>query len=182
MPRHVLPFLTLVALTGAAPATAQPPRLVVLVRHAEAGGEPERNPPLTAAGRERAEALATTLADAGIGTIVVTGLARTQETAAPLAAARGITPTMVEVAGGLARHVEAVAAAVHAAPPGHAVLVVGHSNTIPAIVTALGGPPLDDLCHTEFDTLFVVELRPDTGPRIIRGRYGAPDAEPCPSG
>jgi broad specificity phosphatase PhoE len=180
--RVVLPVL--IASLGGVPSAvqAQASRLVVLVRHAEAGGEPERNPPLTDGGRARAAALATALAGTGIGRIIVTGFTRTQATAGPLAAATGVTPMVVEVTGGLEAHVQSVAAAVRDAPAGQAVLVVGHSNTIPAIVTALGGPKLADLCHTDFDTLFILELRDAAPPRLIRAGYGAPDAEACPAG
>jgi hypothetical protein len=56
---------------------------------------------------------------------------------------------------------------------GGTVLVVGHSNTIPAIVGALGAPRPRDLCDSEYDQLFVVILG-DTGPpRLVRSRYGA---------
>jgi hypothetical protein len=60
---------------------------------------------------------------------------------------------------------------------GGTVLVVGHSNTIPAIVGALGAPQPRDLCDSEYDQLFVVVIG-DTGPpRLIRSRYGAPSAD-----
>lgn len=163
------------AIADAPAADAQATRLVILVRHAEAGGEPERDPPLTALGRERAVALAAALAHTEVGTIIVSGLQRTRLTAERVARARGITPVVAETSGGLAAHVEAVAAAVRAAPNGHAVLVVGHSNTVSAVIRALGGPELSDLCHGEFATLFVVQLRDDEPPRVIRARYGPPD-------
>ena len=80
------------------------------------------------------------------------------------------------------QHAKAVAEQVmkHA---GETVLVVGHSNTIPAIVGALGAPQPRDLCDSEYDQLFVVVLG-DTGPpRLIRSRYGASNAEDvnCPA-
>jgi hypothetical protein len=60
---------------------------------------------------------------------------------------------------------------------GGTVLVVGHSNTIPAIVGALGAPQPKELCDSEYDQVFTVVLG-DTGPpRLIRSRYGAPSAE-----
>lgn len=62
-------------------------------------------------------------------------------------------------------------------PAGAAVLVVGHSNTVPAIITALGAPPMADLCHGEFASLFVLHLHADGTPRLIRSSYGEPDEE-----
>ena len=68
------------------------PALVLLVRHAEKAAEPTDDPPLTAAGAERAQALATALHDAGVTAIITTQLRRTPATALPLATARGLTP------------------------------------------------------------------------------------------
>jgi len=158
-------------------------RLVMLVRHAEKAVEPRADPPLTDAGRARAQALATATASAGIDAIIVTPLARTRETAAPVAQARGLTPIEVPVERSVAAHVAAVVEAVRARPAGEAVLVVGHSNTIPAIVTALGGPPLADLCDSQYAVLYVLSL-PAAGPaRLVTASYGAadpPDAG-CPT-
>ena len=170
-----LALIVLVALVAAPALKAQETRIVVLVRHAEAGGEPQGDPPLTEVGQDRAQALARVLERAAIGTIVVSGLQRTQFTAAPVAAARGIEPIVVETSGGLGAHVAAVAAAVRAAPAGHAVLVAGHSNTIPAIIHALGGPAMDELCHGEFRRLFVMELGAAGSARLITADYGPPD-------
>ena len=80
------------------------------------------------------------------------------------------------LATGGAAHVQAVADAVRRRPAGEVVLVVGHSNTIPAIVGALGGPRLPDLCDGQYATLYVLAL-PARGPaRLIRSTYGAADA------
>jgi hypothetical protein len=61
------------------------------------------------------------------------------------------------------------------------VLVVGHSNTIPSIITALGGPKMADLCDDQYSMFFtlVIGVGP---PRLIRGTFGAPSppgAENC---
>jgi broad specificity phosphatase PhoE len=163
---------------GLPPAVAaQGDRLVVLVRHAEADGEPRQDPPLTDRGRARAEALAAALEHANIQRIVVSPLARTRLTAEPIARARGVPPTVADVAGGLDAHVAAVVDAVRSGHADGAVLVVGHSNTVPAIVTALGAPPMPDLCHGEFATLFVLHLPAEGTPWLIRSSYGAPDEE-----
>lgn len=156
---------------------ARPAPLVLLVRHAEKAAEPKDDPSLTPAGMERARALAAALRDAGVEAIITTQLRRTRETARPLAEARGLTPEVVEIrGGGMEAHARAVAAAVrrHA---GATVLVVGHSNSLPAIIAALGGPRVPDLCESVYCTLFV--LVPGAGEaRLVRSRYGAPDPPP----
>lgn len=167
----------LLAVAAALPpsASGQADRVVILVRHAEAAGEPTRDPPLTDAGRGRTAALAAAVAHTGLDAVVVTPYRRTRDTAEPLALARGLTPVVVEVAGGLDAHVTAVADTVRAQAPGATVLVVGHSNTVPAIVAALGGPRLPDLCHAEYAWLFTLVLPADGPARLIRSSYGTPD-------
>lgn len=164
----------LAVLQDARPApNAAPTTVVLLVRHAEKAAEPRQDPPLTKAGAARARALAVVARDAGVTAIITTQFERTRKTAEPTATALHITPEVVEA--GPAEHVKAVADQVlkHA---GGTVLVVGHSNTIPAIVGALGAPRPRDLCDSEYDQLFVVVLG-DTGPpRLIRSRYGAASA------
>jgi broad specificity phosphatase PhoE len=153
------------------------PSLVLLVRHAEKAAEPASDPPLTAAGAARAQALAAALRDAGVTAIITTQLRRTRETAQPLAMTRGLTPEVVPISrGAIAAHVEAAVAAVrrHA---GGVVLVVGHNNSVPAIIAALGGPRLPDICESVYASLFV--LVPGGGEaRLVRSHYGAADSDP----
>lgn len=158
-----------------------PPTVVLLVRHAEKAAEPAADPPLTDGGAARARALVAVARDAGVKAIITTQYLRTRNTAEPTAAALSVTPEVVR-AGPMPQHAKAVAEQVmkHA---GETVLVVGHSNTIPAIVGALGAPQPRELCDSEYDQLFVVVLG-DTGPpRLIRSRYGAANAEDssCPA-
>ncbi|HEX8392171.1 MAG TPA: phosphoglycerate mutase family protein [Longimicrobium sp.] len=165
------------ALLFGLPAAAQDSTVVVLVRHAEkaviAG---EANPPLSEEGQARARVLADSLAAWNVDAIITTQYVRTQQTAAPLAAARRITPVVVSTAGegGAAGHPAAVAAAVRGMA-GKTILVVGHSNTVRQIIHALGGPAARDLCDGEFSNLFVVVLKPGAAPRVENRHYGRPD-------
>jgi broad specificity phosphatase PhoE len=162
---------------------AQGERTVVLVRHAEKAAEPANDPSLSDEGRERAEALLAVLADARVGAVVVSPFNRTRETAAPVLRANDLTAVEVPIGRDLASHIQAVADAVRARPPGETVLVVGHSNTIPAIVTALGGLQLADLCDHQYAVLYVLSV-PVTGPaRLVQATYGAPDSSDpaCPT-
>jgi broad specificity phosphatase PhoE len=153
---------------------AVPPTVVILVRHAEKAAQPAQDPPLTDAGAERARALAVVARDAGVTAIITTQFDRTRSTAAPTATALSIVPEVVQ-AGAVAQHARAVADRV-LAYPGKTVLVVGHSNTIPAIVGALGAPQPRDMCDSDYDSLFVVVLGDSGPPRLIRSRFGAPSA------
>ena len=55
---------------------------------------------------------------------------------------------------------------------GHTVLVVGHSNAVPAIIEALGAKRPRDICDSVYDDLFVVTIPASGKPALIRGKYG----------
>ena len=173
-PLSVLLPACLLTTALALPAAATPD-LVILVRHAERASEPAGDPGLTPAGEQRAQALAQALAGTPVNAIITTQFRRTRDTAAPLARALGLTPLVVEAqAGGAGGHAQAVADAVRAQTG--TVLVVGHSNTVPAILQALGGPQLPDLCETSFHHVFLV--RPGRG--WMQLGYGAPSMPAAP--
>lgn len=160
---------------------ASEPALVVVVRHAEKADNSD-DPVLSAAGEARAMALAAALSEARVDHVIVTHRQRTRLTAAPLLAARGLTAEVVPFGRDMAEHVAAVAAAVRRRP-GQVVLVVGHSNTVPMIVHALGGPKQPDLCDARYAGLFVVTPAEAGRGRLVVGEYGVPDppaARTCP--
>jgi broad specificity phosphatase PhoE len=160
------------AAAHAAPQT-QASTLVFIVRHAEKAAQPAADPPLTAEGTARAAALAEVLADAGVGAVISTPYVRTTSTGKPIAEKLGLPVQTVPIGGGVPAHAQAVAAAVRA-HAGKAVLVVGHSNTITAIATALGAPAMPDLCDGDYDQLFVLEIPPSGPTRVARLRFGVP--------
>jgi broad specificity phosphatase PhoE len=181
MTRRLFLFL-LCVFFAVAQASAQPATtVVILVRHAEKAAAPAADPPLTAAGAERAKALAVALANAHVQAVITTELVRTRETARPLAEALGLRAEIVH-SGPRPGHAKAVADAVRA-HAGQTVLVVGHSNTIPAIIAALGGPTLPDICDTQYSNLFVLALREGKADLVVSS-YGAPSPDPattCPN-
>lgn len=165
-------------LGGAASATAADPQLVFLVRHAEkaavsaaAPGAPAApmtapgdDPPLSAAGHERAARLATMLRSAGIRHIFSSEFLRTRQTAAPTAQARHLETMAVD-----AKDPDALIAQL-GQTKGH-VLIVGHSNSVPALLRRLGIKDEIAISETEYDNLFIV-VRPETGePSLVRLRY-----------
>ncbi|MEP6809706.1 MAG: histidine phosphatase family protein [Chthoniobacterales bacterium] len=162
MPRSLI--LALVFVAGLL-ATAEAAPTIFLVRHAEkehSFSANQNNPPLSSAGRKRARALAFLLRDTHPVAIYVTEFARTQETAAPLAAAVRIRPTVLA-----AKATSALAARLKQTR-GCAV-VVGHSNTIPEILHALGVESQIKIAETQYDNVFVVLPRPP--PRLLRLHY-----------
>ena len=91
MKRFVLSLVLLGLLASV--AAARP--AIFIVRHAEKVASTGRDPDLSDAGRARAESLAKMLKDAGITSIYVTDLKRTQQTAEPLAKTLAIRPTIL---------------------------------------------------------------------------------------
>lgn len=151
--------VVLLAIGLAAPAVASA-QMVILVRHAEradaGAGAPAGaamtaapDPELSAAGKARAATLAAMLKDAGITAIYTTEYRRTRDTAAPLADLLKLSSEAIS-----ARDQAALLAKIKAHTSG-AVLVVGHSNTVPAIIKALGGPDVT-IGDNEYDNLFFV--------------------------
>lgn len=142
-------------------ANANADAVTILVRHAEkvdASADPE----LTAAGHARAQSLARLLAKSDIDAVYSTDTIRTRDTARPVAERLGLEITIYD-----GRRLEDLAAELKA--KGRRALVVGHSNTTPALVTLLGGdagPPIPD---EEYDRLyFVVNGNTATTLRLVQ--------------
>ena len=139
-------------LLGAASTTT-----VFVMRHAEKAEAPAEDPPLSPAGEARAQELAQHFGRApkalGFNCIIVSELRRTQETVRPLANRLGI-PVIVVPAGDPAR------AARRALDEnrGGRVLIVGHSNTVPAIVEELSGEEVPEMSELEYGVVYVVAV------------------------
>lgn len=182
-----------------------PVTTAILVRHAEKGAV-GANPNLTAAGIARADDLSQALRLGGVGAVYATDFCRTAQTAQPTALVVGL-PIRIQVVGtgasALANctpaisastllratasdYADELAAHLQSAHRGATVLVVGHSDTTPALLEALGGaslcpgtfPTIGGACHippTEFDNVFVVSIPRLGATRYLHLRYGAPN-------
>ena len=163
-------FLLLVAALalGCAPASAQDPAsaapraptVVYVVRHAEKADDGE-DPPLSDAGRARAATLARMFEHAGLTAIHSSPYRRTRDTAAPVAAVTGLTVREYDP-----RAPEAFAARLIAEGGRH--LVLGHSNTMPQLVRALGGVA-EDMPDTQYERLYEVVVGPDGVRTVLLG-------------
>src|SRR5213075_2310262 len=128
-------------------ASAQP--VVIIVRHAEKAANGGSDPDLSSAGRSRADALARILKDSGITAIFTSEFKRTQETAAPTATSIGVTATVVP-----AKDTVALVAKLHQLN-GNA-LVVGHGDTIPNMIKALGINSPINIPDEDYSELLIV--------------------------
>ena len=143
------------------------PVVIYLVRHAEKADNGTDDPPLTLAGEIRVRVLKHLLAGIDIAHIHSTDTRRTRETARPIAQARGIEVALYDPADPAG-----FAAQLAAMPGSH--LVVGHSNTTPGLVAALGGSPGGPIDEWEYDRLYQVVIHPGQPPLTTVLRFGEP--------
>lgn len=136
--------LLVVAAADAAP-------IIFIVRHAEKATSGGNDPDLSDAGRKRADALARILKDSQITAVFVTEFKRTQETAAPTARAAYLSPTVVP-----ANDVLGLVAKLRGLN-GNA-LIVGHGNTIPDLLKALGIETPINIADDDYTEIFVVSV------------------------
>jgi broad specificity phosphatase PhoE len=165
LPRAVAWWLLL--FTAACQATTT--STIILVRHAER--PPGADPDLNAAGQARAESLAVSLARTRVDAILHTQFKRTQQTAAPLAAQKSLTPIVLNASGPEIDHARDVVRRVNAFK-GRTVVYVGHSNTVPVVIRELGIAPPPAIGDSEYSHFFIV-TRTGNGPAsLIRVRFG----------
>ena len=167
LPSPLAALLLLALAVGSAPvellAQAEP-TVVYLVRHSERDEDGTRDPPISEEGWQRSALLSVMLRDAGITHVHSTDLKRTRSTATPTAQAAGL-----ELAFYAPNDLQGLADEIRDTPGRH--LVVGHSNTTPAVVSALGGDPGDPIDELEYDRLYIVTLT-DDGASTVLIRFG----------
>lgn len=144
------------------PAFAQD--VVYLIRHAEKA-QTGADPALTPDGRTRAAAWAEMLEFAGLDVVITSEARRTRETGEIIA--DGLTLPQVSLPP------NDIAGLVDLLQFDHeddAVLIVGHAETIPRIVDAIGGSGDFSVDQSEFDNLFILFDAKSGSPAIVRLR------------
>jgi phosphohistidine phosphatase SixA len=146
------------------------PDLVILVRHAEKAAEPATNPPLSDAGRQRAARLPAiletwTATGAPIRALFATELLRTQQTLDPLSKMthQPITTVDAKDTAALVKKILAL--------NGGIVVVAGHSNTLPEIIEALGGPSGLEIDDPDYTRLFLLTFPGANPARLVELHY-----------
>jgi len=149
--------LTLFATAAAQVAPQDPETTIILVRHAEtefpADAEDPRDPFLHEVGLAQASRLAEMLAPEGLDHVFSTEYRRTRSTARPTAHAVGLEVEAYDPRdlAGFAEQLQTMTGR---------MLVVGHSNTTPALVEALGGDPGEPIDERmEFNRLYTLTWR-----------------------
>lgn len=135
--------------------TSLKPTTLILVRHAEKVLTPPSNDPeLSAEGMRRAEKLAIFFQAVPFAALYATPFKRTIGTAQPLAKQCGLSIQRYDASSGapfldsLLRQYE-----------GKTVLIVGHSNTLPALLNLLAGNnEYAQLNDADYDNVFIAAL------------------------
>lgn len=150
----------LLSLAALVPSVAlAEPSTIYLVRHGEKASIGQ-DPVLTPQGQLRAQNIAAILHRSGIQAIFSTPTARTLQTAQPLAQRLGLQIERYDPAKPQAL-VDKVKT-LHGA-----VLVVGHSNTLPELVRLFGGEPGADIADDEYDRLYQLAPGPGGSARTV---------------
>ena len=155
-----LPLIASISLLLVTYVDAAP--VIFIVRHAEKASTGGKDPDLSVEGQKRADALANMLKDSQITSVFVTEFKRTQETAAPTARAAHVNPTVIP-ANDMALLVQKLRAL-----KGNA-LVVGHGNTIPDLLKAIGIATPVTIPEDDYTEVFAV--LPGDAPQLLRLHY-----------
>ncbi|MTW04911.1 hypothetical protein GM668_22810 [Duganella ginsengisoli] len=136
-------------------ADDQPPSapvVIYLTRHAEKNSGPD--PALSERGLLRARNIATMLRRAGIAHIYATPFRRAHQTAEALALRMSLTVESYDpgAQAAFARHLLAL---------GGNALVVGHTDTLPELISLLGGTPGMPFLETDFDRVYQLVVAAD---------------------
>jgi phosphohistidine phosphatase SixA len=165
-------LLILVSIGSGAQSAEHFPPKIYIVRHAEK--ETGNDPGLTAAGRNRAGDLMRILKKEKISAIYVTQYKRTQMTADSMRILLHID-TLHYLADTLCEDLLSRIKAHDYA--NRAILIIGHSNTIPKIIRKLGvlDYPQENIPDTEFDDLFRIQYLRNKA-WVTKKKYGAPSS------
>jgi broad specificity phosphatase PhoE len=152
---------------------------VFLVRHAEKADAPRENPALSDTGKLRSQALARLLKESGIKAIYTSQFLRTVQTAEPLAEQLGIKAIVVPLSSSQSNPREIAEQSIREITnkiyerPGEAVLIVGHSNSVPAVIKMLGGDAVPTIDEQKFDDLFIVTVFDKGKAKVVHLKYEA---------
>jgi broad specificity phosphatase PhoE len=147
---------------------------IVLLRHAEKASSAEhpRDPPISKEGHQRARRIAEKLRDKDIAVIYATQYARTQQTAAPTAAQHK-QPIRIIWMGNRELRDQALELKQHILQKhrGKTVLIVGHSNTIPAFAEVFSAAHIPEIGEQEYGRWVEVSIHSSGRTQLQTQRY-----------
>ena len=167
-------FLCLGVFALALLPTCSAQRAIILVRHAEKIADDMNgiDVPLSKAGQERARLLAEMLKDSGITVIYASDTVRTRDTARPTAKVLRLPIKMLDQ-----RNPAAAVKRMQRENADDIVLIVGHADTLPSLLEALGYRREIRIPSNDYTNFFVVIPHPGKAPSVIRVGYGEDEDE-----
>jgi broad specificity phosphatase PhoE len=159
----VLCLLLAATACSALPEPRISPATFIVVRHAEKAQDDPRDPSLSDAGRQRAAALATALAPEPVVAVYATGFRRTRQTAEPIAATHGLSVRTYDATQAAGEFV-AELLSLHEAGT---VVVVGHSNTVPALASALCECTVSAIGESDYGDRYTIRIAGDGRPSLV---------------
>lgn len=127
------------------------------------------DPALTDIGMQRANDLNAYFGNKKPDSIFISKYLRTQQTAAPTAAAATITPVVVIQTD--TNGINAFVKRIYNINK-KKVLIVGHSNTVPRIVKGLSGQTINPINETDYDNLYIIKIK-RFNRQLTQTTYGA---------
>lgn len=146
-------------------STASADQVIYLIRHAEQVHDVE-DPPLTDAGRQRAETWAKILRDADLKVIYTSKKTRTMQTGQPISEALGAPMETMS-----RKDVQGLVDRVHKQHADEAVLIISHTRTLPKLVKAFGSWDDGTINRDDYDNLFIIVPKKEGEVTMLRLRY-----------
>ncbi|GIU22020.1 histidine phosphatase family protein [Shewanella schlegeliana] len=147
-----------------------PAKIVVLVRHAEKRDDGTRNPVLSEAGQQRAKALIEALQQLELSQLIASNYQRTQLTLDPIANQRKLPVIIADSQFGLDAHIASIVTLVNQTSGNS--LIAGHSNTVPLIIKALGGPKIPAIEESQYASLYLLSIPKEGAVSLIQTHFG----------
>ena len=142
--------------------------VIYIARHAEKSTNHPSDPDLSAAGQARALILKDSLNKISVAAIYTTNYKRTQQTVAPTAGAKGLTPIIYSPTD-----LNALAAKVLKDNLNQTVLIAGHSNTVLETIEAFNlARPISIVNDSDYNYLFKITMKENKTPVVEVTRYG----------
>lgn len=145
-------------------------RTIIVVRHAEKISDGSRDPLLSNIGYRQAQALAEVLTDLTVSQGIASNYQRTQLTLKPLVNAQNISLTIASTKEGVEAHIAEIVELVQSSN-GNSV-IAGHSNTVPLIIKALGGPQIAALDESSYGELYQLTIQPSGKVSFEMSQFG----------
>jgi 2,3-bisphosphoglycerate-dependent phosphoglycerate mutase len=164
--KRIIFFLVLFCFVSGIAFAKEKITTVFLVRHAEKLTTPADDPVLSPQGIARTQLLVRMFENSNLNGIYVSQYARTKLTAEPLAKKSGIALETVAAAT-----TNKLVQSILSKHSGGTVLVVGHSNTLPEIIEALGAGKIREIDDLDYDNVYVVTVSGNGTAKVVQMKF-----------